>query len=415
MHKRGFENADRYDETVRAIYAAGSGARSWESAMQLVADDLELWALQVAGVDKRDGSVMYSFEAGRYPLESIIDYIREYHPHNPRVPLIAALQPGEWMHDHEHLDENYVAGSAFFQDFLIPHGSRWCSGTKIIDDESCVVMMGALRGVGQSPLDATETAYLSRLIEHFALGLQIYRDSRPRSVSATAGQQVLERMAQPMPLLDESRNIHYCNPAARVALDSDRGVSVSNGQLRCAVGRDDNRLLNLLKDMLSPRHVGRADRRSVLRLTSQPAVQPMLLLLDTLMPEPTMHLFGSQPLALVMLHDLAGRRAIDPFIVAAAFDLTPAEAQVSVLLAEGLSPDDIARHRHVSPHTVRTQLRMVHGKVGITRQADLVRLIQEMPDLGRDPQAPPQSRVIDARPTAPGGRLPGRESSDENG
>lgn len=54
------------------------------------------------------------------------------------------------------------------------------------------------------------------------------------------------------------------------------------------------------------------------------------------------------------------------------------------MLANGLSPEQIAEKRHVSTLTVRTQLRAVHAKIGVSRQADLVRLIREMPALGPD-------------------------------
>jgi hypothetical protein len=40
------------------------------------------------------------------------------------------LGEGEWANCHEHFDEAFVARSAFYQDFLIPHGGRYVSGTQ---------------------------------------------------------------------------------------------------------------------------------------------------------------------------------------------------------------------------------------------------------------------------------------------
>lgn len=59
----------------------------------------------------------------------------------------------------------------------------------------------------------------------------------------------------------------------------------------------------------------------------------------------------------------------------ALFDLTKAEARVAKGIAEGHAPADLARTLGLSVDTVRTQLKSVFAKVGVSRQADLVRLL----------------------------------------
>src|SRR5206468_9111611 len=57
------------------------------------------------------------------------------------------------------------------------------------------------------------------------------------------------------------------------------------------------------------------------------------------------------------------------------FDLTPAEARISRLLAKGMTIAEISRATRTSEMTVRTQLRSVFSKTGARRQVDLVRLL----------------------------------------
>lgn len=52
--------------------------------------------------------------------------------------------------------------------------------------------------------------------------------------------------------------------------------------------------------------------------------------------------------------------------------LSPAEADISIKLASGLSPVEIAAAQGVSVGTVRAQLRSVYLKTGVRKQADLV-------------------------------------------
>jgi DNA-binding CsgD family transcriptional regulator len=65
-------------------------------------------------------------------------------------------------------------------------------------------------------------------------------------------------------------------------------------------------------------------------------------------------------------------------IIAALFDLTPAEARVARGIAQGQSPAEMARQLRVSPETVRTQLKRVFAKTSTRRQSELARLISKL-------------------------------------
>lgn len=57
------------------------------------------------------------------------------------------------------------------------------------------------------------------------------------------------------------------------------------------------------------------------------------------------------------------------------FDLTASESVLARALVEGRSIPEIARARHVSEATVRTQMKSIFAKTGVSRQIDLVRLL----------------------------------------
>ena len=57
------------------------------------------------------------------------------------------------------------------------------------------------------------------------------------------------------------------------------------------------------------------------------------------------------------------------------FGLTPAEARVALAVTDGLSVKEIAERSASSSETVRNQLKTVFSKVGVHRQAELVRLL----------------------------------------
>ncbi|NRA88761.1 MAG: helix-turn-helix transcriptional regulator [Rhizobiales bacterium] len=57
-------------------------------------------------------------------------------------------------------------------------------------------------------------------------------------------------------------------------------------------------------------------------------------------------------------------------------NITLAEAEVALLLAQGLTPQEIALERGVSIHTVRNQLTSTMAKINVRRHVDLLRMIQ---------------------------------------
>lgn len=60
------------------------------------------------------------------------------------------------------------------------------------------------------------------------------------------------------------------------------------------------------------------------------------------------------------------------------FDLTEAEARLALHVATGSSLKEFADARGVSRNTVRNQLQIVFQKTGVRRQANLVRLLQDI-------------------------------------
>lgn len=57
------------------------------------------------------------------------------------------------------------------------------------------------------------------------------------------------------------------------------------------------------------------------------------------------------------------------------FGLTPTEARLAVLLAEGASLQNVAEQLEITEQTARTYCKRIFGKTGTSRQADLVRLV----------------------------------------
>ena len=94
---------------------------------------------------------------------------------------------------------------------------------------------------------------------------------------------------------------------------------------------------------------------------------------------------GPEPTVLGVLIDRSHAPTLDPSTLRELFGLTEAEARVAEAYLHADTVKDVAALLGVSANTVKTHLAAAYLKTGCTRQAQLVRLLMSLSDLGDGP------------------------------
>ena len=92
-----------------------------------------------------------------------------------------------------------------------------------------------------------------------------------------------------------------------------------------------------------------------------------------LAPPPRTNL--GEAVAILFVADPEGSQISTTQVLEGLYDLTPAEAELLRLLAEGNSLEQVADQRGVTMNTARSQLKQVFAKTDTRRQGELVRLV----------------------------------------
>ncbi len=369
----------QYDDIVARIYSAGSGIENWRTPINMLAEVFESWAMQFLCVNKQTGAIQWAYEGGSAEPAAGVDFLRTYHLIDPRLKDVVMFPVNKWYSCEDHYDEVFVQKNRYYSEFLIPYGGRFLFGAKIFEDSVSVCLFCTITKVGRSPLSLDEKQGFTRIAEHFVKALNIQRTLAEKSDQLSVGAELLERMRQPMLLIDSQRRIGYRNQAGNALLTRNDMVYDEGGLLVCRDSESDRNLtiaireLGLVPFTMHGADYVPADRQSI-RLKRRDGRRVATTLL-ALRPEATMGSFGRTPQALFTVFEPGTAVDIDPFLLSATFDLTPAEARLAAKIVNGQTPEQSAQTLGVKISTIRSQLVAIYGKTGATGQADLVRLV----------------------------------------
>ncbi|WP_313136830.1 response regulator [Paracoccus jeotgali] len=191
------------------------------------------------------------------------------------------------------------------------------------------------------------------------------RDAQPDG----AGLAALDLLSLGVVLLAVDGSVIHANISAR-KLAPLAGIALSGrvtGQ-----GEDGRRLSALIDRLLTPG----GDAEEALRLHSGAAAGAAVMVAGLRLRREGP---GGRARAMLVLSDPDRVAPMGDAMLGQLFGLTPTEARVASLLAEGLRRDQIAAQIGISQTTVAFHLRNIFGKTGAGRQAELVGLILSMP------------------------------------
>ncbi|MFP4137420.1 MAG: response regulator [Halomonas sp.] len=175
----------------------------------------------------------------------------------------------------------------------------------------------------------------------------------------------LDLVAPGMVLLDRDSRVLFANRAARQLADDENGLHFDE-KLLTRHTRQARALRDTVQAVISASQETREEIRC-LRLNRRGEHRDLLVMACSL---------GEQePAAVLLLSDPEKRARVPRQVLASLFGLTPTEAHIALLLADGHRTDEIADLMNISPTTVAFHLRNLFQKTDTHRQADLIALI----------------------------------------
>ncbi len=373
-----------YDHLLGLVYQGALEEQPWQSALPLLREVLDAQVVSLVlrpPSDDDRGAILNCVrpeshvQRGQGLLADPSDweasaYRDQFFALDPfiNLPLDEVVALEDILPDAE------LVASDYYQHYLQPIDLFRILGVDTREPGGMLARLRISRRRSEQRFGPQERALLEKITPHLRRAIEVYARLKRMTSERDVYSGAVDQLSVATIILDEQGRMLNTNALAKALLEEGNGLCLHGRQLHID-GRDINRELQqaldtiikaqqagttaIVRALRVPRSAGRADLGLVIRPV--PAAQG--------------NEGQSSPCAAVFISDPDLRESASQQILGELFELTPAEANLAILLARGLSLAAVSETQQVSPHTARAQLKSIFAKTGVSRQAELVRLV----------------------------------------
>ena len=270
-------------------------------------------------------------------------------------------------------DEQLIA-SDYYQYYLQPIDLFRILGVDTIEPGGMLARLRFSRRRTEDHFSDEDRNLLALITPHLQRATQFYaklsRTTTERDVYAGA----VAQLSVATIILDEKGRLLNHNSVAKHLLDEGDGLYLRDKHLHIDVREIDKALQEALIAVIEAQQRGET---SVVRALRVPRSSGRADLGVVIRPVPSSQWSEGQssPCAALFISDPDWHESASQQILGELFSLTPAEANLAILLSRGFNLAEVSETQNISQHTARAQLKSIFAKTSVSRQAELVRLV----------------------------------------
>ena len=374
---------DAFERILASLYDAMLDDTHWPATSALIDEACGISGnvLLVSEGPKNDIRVLFVglYYRGQRRAELEREYLKVYHPIDERIPRFRQLPDSHLVRIKDLYTAEELKTSPTYNEILLR--SQYQNGLNVRLDgpDTSHISWGLGDPVASDGWGSSEIATIKRLLPHIRHFIRVRQALVRAEAHETTVTALLDNPRIGVLELDRRGRIMEGNDRARSILRHGDGLLDRNGMLRARAPADQVRLERLVAAALP---VGGAIAVSGSMLLGRSSGLPPFVVhvKPAVVPQPD---YGARrTAALVLIVEPGSQHRIDPGLVATALGLTPMESRVAAWLAEGRSVDEMAGAMGNTKHAVYWHLQRIYRKLSISRQAELVRLVLPLAELG---------------------------------
>jgi DNA-binding CsgD family transcriptional regulator len=362
------------DRAISHIYDAAVDSQLWHKALTEILrfvgnSGTHLWLM-----NGETSAVIHSIHVGM-PDKMIEEYNGEVIKACPRWANARKHPDRTFLFDYQHIEENQIDSNEYYH-WLQTKGDRirYYLGGRLRVGNSLEGFQSLAFRKQEGHAQKTHIERFSRILPHVQRAIQIGQRLGTWQLVSQSVLEFLDSLAQGIAILDEAGNYLAVNRCAERLLTRPYRISLKGGRLK-AFDTAVDRQLNLLIAHCAATSSGKGQfHGGSVSIPAAGSVVPLRLNVYPLkLPHDTLH--ADRSAVVVCMLDPLNPLQLDHRVLRTTFGLTPAESRLVVSVLNGNSVSGASRELNISKHTARSQLKTIFAKVGVHRQAELVRAV----------------------------------------
>ena len=370
----------RQQSTVMEILNKVQHADDWIILLEQLNQHFNLQASQLLAVDLEVQALSFSVHHGvdfdEHQLEqAALKQIRLDIDDDPRLNKMLVAPMQGWMHCFQHFTEDEILQTQVYQQVLKPLNLRFCSAIQILYDHKVCIILSFLTSPERGALSCSELQPIYELLPILKQKIQQYRHHFEYSTMTLLGSQLIQKMNQPIAIINLNGDILELNTEAKQLLENSKLIQIKQRRFAFNESSQQQFELNLIElERLHKRHhdLSYAERSKIMMIDDH-----LFLTLDLLSPEKTHKIFGLRPVLLATFSGLKHKPKYQREICTQLFMFTPVEHKICEQLLEGKTTKEIALSHDIQADTVKKHLQAIFKKTKTHRQSELIQLLMQ--------------------------------------
>ncbi len=362
-------HAEPWAGILDLVYSAAADREQWSSVMQAIARSLHAPGGILYGKSVRSASTSEVFFEHNGGLDETCNAAYKAR-HVAGVWTVAMYRKpiGHVVLSDEICPLAELRRTDFYDEVLKPQDVGHSAMIALAGEASFRVAFNVCRDTRRGPFDENERRNLALLVPHLRRSLLLGFRLEGYQELMRAQHHILDRLNIGIVLLDRNQRAVFVNRKAEALAETHGTLRISSDGVSTTSPPATSRLHRHVRAVAAGQPVAAMSLPSLDRSGS------LSLVVTSLSRSDRSVLFDAgmrQASVLLFLIDPADDAQIPAASLVEAFGLTVGEARVAALLASGRTIQEGSMRLGLSQNTIKTHLRSVYAKLGVTRQAEL--------------------------------------------
>jgi DNA-binding CsgD family transcriptional regulator len=355
------------EELLGAIYEGPLETEPWQSFVHMLRVRLQAGAASLHLKLPSDEGPGFDVSDAEWDLQVIREhYEGEYFAYNPFD--YSSMNTGSTYRWTDFTSMEELRDTDYYRDFCQPVGMEYALCLFVETGAGSSAWLSLVRSPAQGDFSDEEQAFLSHLAPHLDRSLRLNASLQSNLTERRAYQAAMEQLSIATLVLGAKGEVLSKNEIAEQICVGD-SVLLRKGRLHFTNARVQNEFIDIL-NRFNTSSAGQEPEALSIERGEQP---PLGLLVRPLQRQSRRQ--QSSAVAVAFITDPQSPQLAPQQLIAKLFGLTPTEARLATLLADGQSLTEVALSLGVSEGSARGYCKRIFAKTGINRQAELVRLV----------------------------------------